>query len=65
MGFLQGLSTKENWPIKNIMSQQLKYYGHIKGHSGIESTVNDGRVSGRRVGVLTNMAMDTGHSGKR
>ena len=44
---LQELNINENW-LLNSMSRKLKYFGHIKRHSGLERTVMEGMVPGKR-----------------
>jgi hypothetical protein len=33
---------------KHILSRKIKYFGHIKRHSGMERTIMEGMVAGRR-----------------
>lgn len=43
-----------------MTARTLRYFGHIKHHSGLERIVLEGAVYGRRVGP-TNMEVDSGH----
>jgi hypothetical protein len=45
---LKDLNIRENRLINNILYRKIKYFGHIKRHSGIERTVMEGIVAGRR-----------------
>ena len=45
---LKELNVKENWLINNILYRKIAYFGHIKRHDGMERTILEGRVPGRR-----------------
>ena len=45
---LKELNVKENWLINNILYRKIRYFGHIKRHDGLERTILEGRVPGRR-----------------
>jgi hypothetical protein len=33
---------------RKFLSRNIKYFGHIKRHSGLERTITEGMVAGRR-----------------
>ena len=45
---LKELNVKENWLINNILYRKIRYFGHIKRHDGLERTIFEGRIPGRR-----------------
>jgi hypothetical protein len=45
---LKDLNIRENYLINNIISRKIKYFGHIKRHSGMERTILESMIPGRR-----------------
>ena len=45
---LKDLNIEDNWLINNILQRKIKYLGHIKRHDGLERTILEGMVPGRR-----------------
>jgi 23S rRNA A2030 N6-methylase RlmJ len=48
LDILKDLNIRENWLITNILSRKIKYFGHIKHHSGMGRTIMEGMVARRR-----------------
>jgi hypothetical protein len=42
------LNIKESWLVNNILARKLKYYGHVKRHSGMGRYVMEDNVPGIR-----------------
>jgi hypothetical protein len=47
-GIVTFLNIKVSWLVNNILAKKLKYYGHVKRHSGIGRYVMEGKVPGIR-----------------
>ena len=37
-----------NWLYNVVRRQQLKYFGHVTRHSGLEKTIMQGMIAGKR-----------------
>ena len=44
----QELNIVEEWLLKTIKKRKMKYFGHIKRHQGMEKTIMEGYMPGRR-----------------
>ena len=42
------LNVEDNWLNNCIMRNKLKYFGHIKRHDGLERTIMEARIAGKR-----------------
>lgn len=49
------------WLMESIMTWKLLYFSHVRRRSGIERTVMEDVVPGKRGGGATNAMVDTGH----
>mgnify|MGYP004724104797 CR=1 FL=1 len=45
---LRELNIQEDWLIISVLLRKLKYFGHIKRHDGLERTVMESMVPGKR-----------------
>jgi hypothetical protein len=45
---LTDLNIRENWLINNKLFRKIKYFGYIKRYSGMERTITEVMVAGRR-----------------
>jgi hypothetical protein len=45
---LEELNICEKWLLNTIKSRKLTYFGHVKRHDGLERTIMEGMVPGRR-----------------
>ena len=44
----QELKVEKGWLLNFVIRQKLKYFGHIKRHQGLEKTILEGRINGKR-----------------
>jgi hypothetical protein len=48
LDILKDINIRENWLNNDILSRKIQYFSHIKRHSGMERTIMEGMVAGKR-----------------